>query len=102
MLKNYLVTAIRHLRRNSVYSFLNIAGLSTGLACSLLIFLWADDEFSFNQFHGNYTTLYKVYMNQELSGIIQTQPTVPYPLKEALANASPHVRHVSMTNYGEG
>ncbi len=102
MLKNYLITAIRHLRRNSVYSFLNIAGLSTGLACSLLIFLWAADEFSFNQFHRNYTTLYKVHMNQELSGILQTQTTVPYPLKEALANASPHVKHVSMTNYGEG
>jgi putative ABC transport system permease protein len=102
MLKNYLITALRHLSRNSFYSFLNIAGLSTGLACSLLIFLWAADEFSFNQFHGNYTTLYKVYMNQELSGMLQTQPTVPYPLKEAIANESSHVKHVSMTNYGEG
>ncbi len=102
MLKNYLITALRHLRRNSVYSFLNIAGLSTGLACSLLIFLWAADEFEFNQFHQNYSTLYKVYMNQELSGMLSTQPTVPYPLKEALANASSRIKHVSMTNYGEG
>jgi len=102
MLKNYLITAVRHLRRNSFYSFLNIAGLSTGLACSLLIFLWAADEFSFDQFHHNYTTLYKVYMNQELSGELQTQTTVPYPLKDAIANESSHVKHVSMTNYGEG
>jgi putative ABC transport system permease protein len=102
MLKNYLVTALRHLRRNSVYSFINIAGLSTGLSCSLLIFLWATDEFSFNQFHGNYNTLYKVYMNHELSGTLETQPNVPYPLQEAIANASPHVKHVSVTNYGEG
>lgn len=102
MLKNYLITAIRHLQRNSVYSFINIAGLSTGIACSLLIFLWAADEFAFNRFHSNYNTLYKVYQNQELSGIMQTQPNVPFLLKEALVAASPHIKHVCVTNHGEG
>ena len=102
MLKNYLITAIRHLQRNSVYSFINIAGLSSGIACSILIFLWATDEFSFNRFHNNYNTLYKVYQNQELSGVMETQPTLPFLLKDALLAASPHIKHVSVTNYGEG
>ncbi|HEY8970020.1 MAG TPA: hypothetical protein VIM64_13030 [Puia sp.] len=44
MLRNYLKVAWRVLFRNRAFSFLNIAGLALGLACSLLILLWVKDE----------------------------------------------------------
>ncbi len=102
MLSNYLKIAIRNLTKNSVYSFINITGLSVGIASAILILLWVADEMSFNQFHKNYDRLYQVYMNQEFQDGIGTQQSLPYPLKEAIKNKSGQVKYVVMTNWGEG
>ncbi len=50
MIKNYIITAFRSLSRNKVLSFVNIAGLSIGLACTMLIMLFVNDEFSYDKF----------------------------------------------------
>ena len=60
MLKNFFVTALRNLARNRVFSFINIVGLSLGLACCLLIFLYAKDELSFDRFQRNSDELYRI------------------------------------------
>ena len=60
MLKNFFVTALRNLTRNRVFSFINISGLSLGLACCLLIFLYAKDELSFDRFQRNSRDLYRI------------------------------------------
>jgi len=60
MFKNYLKVAIRNLVKNKVYSFINIAGLSVGVACCMLIFLYAKDEISYDQFHKNKENIYRV------------------------------------------
>ncbi|NOS91011.1 MAG: ABC transporter permease, partial [Cyclobacteriaceae bacterium] len=49
MFKNYLKIAIRNLTRNSVYSFINVAGLAVGIASSILILLWVADEYAYDQ-----------------------------------------------------
>jgi putative ABC transport system permease protein len=49
MIRNYLKTAIRNLQRNKVFSAINIAGLATGLCGSILIFLWVQDELSYDR-----------------------------------------------------
>jgi putative ABC transport system permease protein len=51
MIKNYLKTAWRNLVKNKFYSFINIAGLTAGLAIGILILLWVQDELSFDRFH---------------------------------------------------
>lgn len=102
MIKNYLVIALRSLHRNSVYSFINIAGLSIGLACSILILLWVADELSYNRFHTKYNQLYQVHMNQMYLGIIETSNNVPHPLAEALKNESAQIKNVTLVNQGEG
>ena len=61
MIKNYFKIAWRNLVKNKVHSFINIAGLSVGLACSLLILLWVQNELSVDAFHKNGSRLYKVY-----------------------------------------
>ncbi len=60
MLKNYLKTALRNLGRNKLFSFINIAGLSVGLSCCILILLYAKDEISFDQFHAKKNQLYQL------------------------------------------
>jgi putative ABC transport system permease protein len=60
MFKNYFKTAFRSLARNKVYSFINIAGLSIGLACTMLIMLYVKDEVSFDRFHKNVKNIYRI------------------------------------------
>jgi ABC-type antimicrobial peptide transport system permease subunit len=60
MLKNYVTVAFRNLWRYKGYSFLNVAGLATGMACSLLILLWVRDELSYDRFHPNAGRLYRI------------------------------------------
>ena len=60
MFKNYFKTAWRNLTRNKIYSFINIAGLSIGLACAMLIMLYVKDEVSFDRFHKNVNNIYRI------------------------------------------
>lgn len=67
MFRNYLTSAIRSLRRHKLFSFINIFGLATGMACSILILLWVQDERSYDQFNTNAPQLYR--LTAEVSGI---------------------------------
>ncbi|WP_336518020.1 ABC transporter permease [Pollutibacter soli] len=60
MFRNYLKTTLRTLARNRVYSFINIAGLTIGLACAMLIMLYVKDEVSFDRFHNNVNNIYRI------------------------------------------
>lgn len=57
---NYFLIAWRNLLRNKVYSFINIAGLSIGLACCMLILLYNKDEVSYDRFHDNASNIYRI------------------------------------------
>lgn len=61
MIKNYLKVAWRNLVRNKAHTFINIAGLSVGLACSLLILLWVQNELNVDAFHKNSGQLFTIY-----------------------------------------
>ncbi|HXB05950.1 MAG TPA: ABC transporter permease [Puia sp.] len=60
MFRNYLTIALRNIARNRVFSFINIVGLSLGLACCILIFLYARDELTFDRFQKNSARLYRI------------------------------------------
>jgi putative ABC transport system permease protein len=60
MFKNYFIIAWRNLRRNNVYSAINIVGLSLGLACCMLILLYNKDEVSYDRFHQNVENIYRI------------------------------------------
>ncbi len=63
MLKSYLKIAWRNLIRNKMFSVINIAGLSIGVACCMLILLYTKDEVSFDKFHENKDQLYQLVVN---------------------------------------
>jgi putative ABC transport system permease protein len=65
MLINFFKTALRNFWRNKTYSFLNIFGLSVGIACAALIFLWVENELSFDNFHEKKDRLFFVRENQK-------------------------------------
>jgi len=58
MLKNYLKIAVRIIKRHKSHSAINIFGLSMGLACTILIFLFVKDELSYDRFHENLNSIY--------------------------------------------
>src|SRR5206468_4299012 len=60
MIKNYFKIALRNLLRNKIYASINIAGLSIGLACAMLIILYVKDEVSYDRFHANVGNIYRV------------------------------------------
>lgn len=60
MLKNYIITALRNLWRSKFFSFINIFGLSIGIACCMLIFLYAKDEWTFDRFHKKSESIYRL------------------------------------------
>lgn len=68
MVKNYFKIAWRNLQRNKIYSFINIAGLSIGLACAMLIMLYVKDEVSFDQFHKNAPNIYRIVSQSSYKG----------------------------------
>ena len=76
MFKNYFKTAFRNLARNKIYSFINIAGLSLGVACAMLIMLYVKDEVSFDKFHKNVDNIYRVVSQRKenkipVTGLLQ-------------------------------
>jgi len=60
MFRNYFITTWRNLSRNKIYTFINIAGLSLGLACAMLIILYVKDEVSYDRFHKNVNQVYRI------------------------------------------
>jgi putative ABC transport system permease protein len=77
MLRNYLLIALRNLRRSVTYSFINITGLAIGIASSLLIMLWVWDELTFDKFHANKNQLGQLYFNNHFSDNVGTSNAVP-------------------------
>lgn len=100
MIKNYLKVAWRNLFRNRMQSFINIAGLSVGLACSLLIMLWVQNEESIDGFHSPqlYTVLGIVHSNHtNISGMYDTPGVLSGELKKVI----PEVEYSTGMGFGE-
>jgi putative ABC transport system permease protein len=68
MFKYNLKFTIRNLLRFKVYSIINILGLSVGMACVILIYLWVQDELSYDRFHTNTENIYRVVQTQYYTG----------------------------------
>jgi putative ABC transport system permease protein len=84
MLKNYFKTAFRNLKRNKLHAFVNIAGLSAGMAVAIIIGMWIWDEVSFDKNHTNYNRIAQVMQHVTNNGEVQTWGNVPFPLGEEL------------------
>jgi len=100
MFKNYLLVTLRNLRKNGTYSFINIAGLSIGITCSVLILLWVFDELSFNKFHPKADRLYQVWINATFDGKINSWTSLPLPAYEAVKTENSNIVNTTVTDWG--
>lgn len=100
MFKNYLLVTLRNLRKNGTYSFINIAGLSIGITCSVLILLWVFDELSFDKFLPKTDRLYQVWINATFDGKINSWTSLPLPTYEALKTQNANIANTAVTDWG--
>ncbi|HEY4288182.1 MAG TPA: ABC transporter permease [Puia sp.] len=78
MFRNYLVTAWRNLKKNKVFSFINISGLAIGMAVCLLILQYVNFELSYDQFNKNVADIYRVANDRYQNGKLVQHGTITY------------------------
>jgi predicted permease len=91
MFRNYFKIALRNFKRHKGYSFLNVAGLAVGLACSILILLWVRDEMSYDRFHANAGDIYRVLQEVKFSDHETTWAITQGPLGPGLEKDIPEI-----------
>jgi putative ABC transport system permease protein len=95
MLKSYFKIAWRNLLKDRQFTLLNLLGLSTGLACALLILLWISDEMNMDKYNDNDQQLYQVMQNIRHDNMIETTPNTAGLLANALVAEFPEVEHAT-------
>ena len=99
MLKHNLLVLYRNFIRAKSYFLINLIGLSTGLVCTLLIYLWVRDEFQMNQFHEKDAQLFEVMEHQQYADEIMTTTSTPGILAESLKEEFPEVQYAVTTTW---
>ena len=95
MLKNFFKTMLRNLWKNKTYSFLNIFGLAIGIACAGLIFLWVEDEMTFDNMNVKKGSLYQLEVNMTYGGDNFTMGSTPRPMAAAIKNEVPGIANTA-------
>jgi putative ABC transport system permease protein len=95
MIRNYLKTAIRSLTRNKLYTTLNIAGLTFGMCCFLLVGLYLFDELTFDRSHRNAGRIYRVVENKVVNGEATKVAGAGYKLAEESKRSIPGVENTT-------
>jgi putative ABC transport system permease protein len=101
MIKNFFKVAFRNLLWNKVFSIINISGLAIGMASAILIFLWIQNEISYDRFHANGNRLYQVWGNNMVGGEIQSGMATPEIMAPGLKSDVPEIEQVSRISWGE-
>jgi len=99
MFRNYVKITLRTLWKNKTYSFLNIFGLAIGLTCTAVIFLWIEDEVTFDKTHVKKDRIYQVMENWEYDGI-RTFSSTPSPMAAAMKADLPGIRQTCRVSEG--
>lgn len=98
MIKNYLLLAFRHIRKQKAYTIINVLGLSVGIACSIISILYVISELTYDQYHPDYRRIYRIISEREGTegNVRQNRFAAPMSLriKEDLPQAERVVRVV--------
>src|SRR5438105_11792790 len=99
MIKNYLKIAWRNLFRNKGFSLTNLLGLTIGITCTILIFLWVQDEHTYDKFHSNYNSIYQVMANRDFNNQVFTDENMILPLAGALQEKLSQIKNAVVTTH---
>ena len=95
MLKVYFRSTLRSLLKNPLFTFINVSGLSIGIACGIFIFLYIKNELSYDAFHANAASIYRVTSVQDNNGELAAIATTPPPLAATLRNDVPGIKEAT-------
>jgi predicted permease len=99
MINHYLTIIYRSFLRSKGYFLINLAGLAAGMTCTLLIYLWVQDEIGMNRFHAKDATLYQVMEHQQYADNLMTTSSTPGILAENLKIDFPEVEFSATTTW---
>jgi len=99
MIKNYFKIAWRNLFRNKGFSATNLLGLTIGITCTILISLWVKDELTYNKFHTNYHSIYKIYANRDFNNQVFTDENMVLPLASTIGKQIPQIKSAVVTTH---
>ncbi|HLP46092.1 MAG TPA: ABC transporter permease [Candidatus Kapabacteria bacterium] len=102
MIKNYLVDAFRNIKKRKGDSFINISGLTVGVACFILMLMWIQDEISFDRFHENASEIYRVIKRKINTANAVDSVITPNPLGPALKNEFPEIINFTRIDVADG
>jgi putative ABC transport system permease protein len=92
MFRNYLKTAWRNIRKNKLFSFINILGLSIGIATCFIIMLYVQDELSYDRFNKNADNIARVIFHANINGGKIDESVVMPPVAQTMKNDFPGVQ----------
>jgi len=98
MIRHNFIITLRNFYRHKSSFIINMTGLSTGLACTLLIYLWVNDELSFDRFHENGDRTYVIMQNQPLANGVETYTGTSGLLASALEEEVPEIDQAFRTS----
>lgn len=99
MLRHNLLLIYRNFVRGKSFFLINLFGLSTGLACTLLIYLWVRDELKIDTIHAKDSRLYEVMEHQQYANDLMTTTSTPGLLAETLKEEIPEVEFAATTTW---
>jgi putative ABC transport system permease protein len=99
MLKNYIKTAWRNLKRGKLFSFINVTGLAIGMAVALIIGIWVWDELSFDKHFTQYDRVGQVWQFVKFGIEKSSYNSVPVPLADELRRKYPGIEATAVTTY---
>ncbi len=102
MIRNYFKIAWRNLKKNKVYSFINIFGLALGMAVTIMIGLWVADEVNYNSYFKNKDKIGQLHQSYTLNGVTDTGNAIPQPLEfEMHERYATHFKHIVMSSWND-
>src|SRR3982750_2735794 len=101
MLRNYLLLAFKSFRKQKMFSLINILGLTVGITCCLMIFLFILNETSYDNFHKNGKDIYRVMRVGNFNGVKREIPYLSAPYSTALQNDYPEATQSAVRVSGD-
>ncbi|MEQ8470169.1 MAG: FtsX-like permease family protein [Marinoscillum sp.] len=99
MLRNYLITALRSLKRHKIYTLLNVFGLALGIGCALVIYKVIDYENSFDKHHENYDNIYRIVRESIYPDRVDKGMGTPHPVGPAVLEDISNIKSLARVHY---
>ncbi len=102
MFKNFILTAIRNLKRNKIYASLNVLGLALGIGCAMVIYKVITHELSYDKFQSNYSNVYRVVKEDIYPDRVDYNQGLPHPFMVAVRDEFTQFEVATRIHYAWG